>query len=71
MLMNMFTGQDIRKIRVALGLSMKELGEMLGGISESTVSRWESNERHPRFATLVKLNELAKKANKNGAVLTG
>jgi transcriptional regulator with XRE-family HTH domain len=56
--MRMFTGPEIRELRAALGLTMKQLGARLG-VAESTVSLWEASKRHPRFETLVKLNELA------------
>lgn len=61
--MTMFTSVQIRKIRLALGLSLAEFADRLG-VTEAAASRWETGNRHPRFGTLVKLNELADQATR-------
>ncbi len=39
-------GQEVRFLRSLLRLTQEQLGELLGGITRETVSRWESN-RNP------------------------
>lgn len=66
--MSMFTGKQILAIREALGMSRTQFGAALG-VSEGAVCRWELDGRHPRFDTMVKINELANQAKKKGFVL--
>lgn len=49
---------EIAEIRKSKGMNLRQFGQLLG-VSEATASRWEAGIRHPRFATLVKLNQLA------------
>lgn len=58
----MFTAERIRELRLAMGMTMAGFGDLLG-VAESTVSLWESGRRHPKFATQVRLNELAKECS--------
>lgn len=53
----MLTPQDIRDLRWNLRLTMAEFGKLVG-VSEATVSYWESGKKHPRYHTAVKLNEI-------------
>ena len=66
--MLMFTGQNIRDLREALGLTATQLAVKLN-VTENAVRRWEMGDRHPRYETLVKLNDLLKEAQKKGFVL--
>ena len=45
----------IRELRKAKKVSMKELGQAIGGYAESTISLYENNKRQPDQATLIKL----------------
>ena len=47
----------LRMERKAKGLTMKELGEMIG-VSESAISQYETGKREPDNAALVKLSEI-------------
>lgn len=47
----------LRVERKMKGLTMKELGEMIG-VSESAISQYETGKREPDNATLVKLSEI-------------
>ncbi len=55
--MLMLTSQDIRKIREEMGWSATALAAKLG-VTENAVRRWECGNRHPRYDTMVQLNEL-------------
>jgi len=44
----------LRELRKARGLSMKELGNYIG-LSESTISLYETGKRQPDYATLNRL----------------
>ena len=61
--MNMFTAQQIRELRRSLGLNTTQFATALG-VTENAVRRWEIGDRHPRFATVVKLNEMADSTKK-------
>lgn len=47
----------IRELRKQRGLTMKQLGAMLG-LAESTVSQYETSKRQPDNETLLKLGEI-------------
>lgn len=47
----------IRELRKQRGLTMKQLGSMLG-LAESTVSQYETGKRQPDNETLLKLGEI-------------
>lgn len=64
----MFTPEDIKDLRRRLNLTLQEFGALLG-VSKSTVSYWEMGDRHPKYSTLVKLNDLARKHRDAGPVL--
>ena len=38
------SGERISQLRQAKGLSLEELGQIAGGVSKSTVSRWENGQ---------------------------
>lgn len=46
----------LRTLRKNKGLSMKELGEIIG-VAESTISQYETGKRQPDFETLLKFGE--------------
>lgn len=46
----------LRQLRKEKGLSMKELGAIIG-LAESTISQYETGKREPDFETLLKLGE--------------
>lgn len=46
----------LRELRKAKGLSMKELGAIIG-VAESTVSQYENGKRQPDFETLLLISE--------------
>lgn len=45
---------NLRSLRIAKGISMKELGEVIG-VSESAVSLYETGKRSPDIPTLIRL----------------
>lgn len=47
----------IRELRKQCGLTMRELGEKIG-VSESTISLYETGKREPNYETLLKMAEL-------------
>lgn len=56
--MVMFTSEDIRRLRLSLGLTLKEFGELVG-VTESAASSWETGRSSPRREPLAKINTLA------------
>ncbi len=63
----LLTPSDIAALRRALNITQQELGDLLG-VTEATVSRWESTDpakrRKPSYDMLFKLSELAEKVGK-------
>ena len=54
----LMTPDAIQATRQALGMTLKEFGELLK-VSEATASRWESGHQRPRYDMLVRLNRIA------------
>ena len=50
----MTIGENIRRLRKARGLTLKELGDMIG-VSESYIRAYESGRRNPKPASLQTL----------------
>ncbi len=48
-------GERLRALRERKELTQKELGDILGGLAESTLSSYESGKRQPSFNTLKKI----------------
>lgn len=48
--------QTLRELRKAKGITMKELGDVVG-VAESTISQYETGKRSPDFETLLKFGE--------------
>ena len=48
--------ENLRKLRIAKGLTMKELGEKVG-VTESMIGMIETGKRQPGYETLLKLGE--------------
>lgn len=46
----------IREYRLRMGITMKELGQMVG-VSESAVGNWENEKRRPSYEHLLKMSE--------------
>ena len=61
-----YTGKEITKLREALGMSPTEFAAKLG-VSQSAVTRWEMGNRVPRVQTLIKMNALAKRLSRQPA----
>lgn len=61
--MVMFTAEEIKELRIRSGLSLAAFGALVGA-AESTVCKWESGTRHPKYVTHIKLNEVAAKYSK-------
>lgn len=47
-------GKKISELRKTAGLSQEEFGEMFG-VSRQSVSKWESDQTLPEFATIIKI----------------
>ncbi len=58
--MLMFDAQQIKAIREALGMTQTEFAAALG-TSFHAVYGWEHDRRHPKYETMRKINDLAKK----------
>ena len=54
-----FDGAVLRQARLKLGYTQQEVADYVG-VSDHTVSRWELNERNPRFSNLEPLREILK-----------
>ncbi|HDR3902579.1 TPA: helix-turn-helix transcriptional regulator [Bacillus cereus] len=50
-----YFGENVRILRTFKGLSMKELGDILG-VAGSTISNWENNRKQPSFEMLQKIS---------------
>lgn len=51
----MAIGENIRYHRRRLGLSQKELGEKLGGITQQQIGQWENGDKNPKLETQLKI----------------
>ena len=49
------TGNLIRSLRIKKGLTQKELGDRLGGISQQQIGQWETGKANPKIETLKKI----------------
>jgi putative transcriptional regulator len=63
--MVMLKPQQIRAIRLALGLKPTEFAGRIG-VSDNTVRRWEIGDRRPSGAALTILRQLADEAAAKG-----
>src|SRR2546425_526067 len=55
--MRIMTGEEIRKLRRALGLTQQEFAAKLG-VSFAAVNRWEKGRNAPQPDRLVRIHEL-------------
>lgn len=51
----MSIGENIKRIRKKQGLTQKELGERLGGISQQQIGQWETGKANPKIETIQKI----------------
>lgn len=58
--MSMFTPEKIKELRHHLEMTTTEFAFHLG-VADQTVRMWECGKRHPNYARMVQLNEMAKK----------
>jgi transcriptional regulator with XRE-family HTH domain len=56
----MLFSDKVKRVRLELYLTQKQLGSMLG-VSFSTVNRWEKGHHEPTFLVRGKFDELCKK----------
>ncbi len=61
--MTMLTPDDIRRIRLDLGLTAQAFADKLD-VHISTVFKWESGDRHPTYRKMTEINKLADRASK-------
>lgn len=54
----MLTGKEITELRKRLGLTPTELAAKLG-VTDNAVWKWEHDVNHPKWDTMVKLNQMA------------
>ena len=57
------TGEEIKALRLRLGLTQAELGEAIG-VFWNTVSRWEAGKMEPATLALRALAELDRKRSR-------
>ena len=48
-------GEKVKELRVKNGLSQRELGERMGGITQQTVAQYEKAIEQPKLATVQKI----------------
>ena len=53
----MTVGENIKKYRLANGLTQKQLGNMLG-LAEITIRQYENNKREPSFERLYQIADI-------------
>lgn len=51
----MSIGDNIRRIRKKRHITQKELGEILGGISQQQIGQWENGNKKPKIETIIKI----------------
>lgn len=51
----MTVNEKIKCIRKEKGLTQKELGDRLGGISQQQIGQWETGKANPKYETLQKI----------------
>ncbi|MGE6615764.1 helix-turn-helix domain-containing protein [Bacillus mycoides] len=59
------TGKEIKKIRLSLGLTLKEFGAKIDGANKSIVSKWEHDETKPSPHRLKIINEMYRDSEVN------
>lgn len=52
-------GYKIKALRISLGKTLEEFGDLIGGVNKSNVSRWEKDLAKPTNERLEKIAELA------------
>ena len=64
--MVMFDKDNIYELRMALGLSARALGELVG-VTGNTVFRWEAGSKFPSRRHTIELNKLLEESKKQPA----
>jgi transcriptional regulator with XRE-family HTH domain len=54
-----FGKDDVRRLRDMFRMNLREFGDLVG-VTEATVSRWETGGRRPSLEDMIYLNELWK-----------
>ncbi len=63
------TGKEIRELREELGLTQPELADRLG-VHQVTISRWETDNKHPSNLAKRQLAKLKEEVQNNGNTFT-
>ncbi len=66
----MFNADEIKALRAKSGLTLAAFGREMG-VSESTACNWEIGRQHPRYDTLVKMNDFAERLRGGKKKLAG
>lgn len=51
----MSIGENIRRARIEKGITQRELGERLGGISQQQIGQWENGNKNPKLETIHRI----------------
>ena len=51
----MSIGENIRRARIEKGITQRELGERLGGISQQQIGQWENGNKNPKLETVHRI----------------
>ncbi|MBC5712748.1 helix-turn-helix transcriptional regulator [Roseburia sp. BX1005] len=51
----MSIGETIKRIRLEKGLTQKQLGKRLNGISQQQIGQWETGKSNPKIETIQKI----------------
>ena len=48
-------GERVKELRLKKGLSQRELGERMGGITQQTIAQYEKSENYPKLETIRRI----------------
>ena len=48
-------GERVKELRLKKGLSQRELGERVGGITQQTIAQYEKSENYPKLETIRRI----------------
>lgn len=69
--MTEWTPEEIEDFRKANKLTRKALGELLGGLTVSTIYKWERGDRAPNKSTKMLLSRIEQDLKKRGGKKIG